>query len=395
MTASFFRGCGKQEVAEDTTAKAASVEEQAEETAAEETEEVVAEEETAEETTQEEADADSVTITDDAGQVHFTFVDWEKKNEDGNWESIGASSDKPLADGDYRFKVIMELTEDLKHNTALDISTKLAVNDNEWVFYEVSGYTGSAISAITFYSEENNIDKDVPYKRGRGIPDDGNIKRGRWFDRYGATYYITADGKYLHGLHRVEGHIYFFNKSGAIKKNVVLTLDGKKYYFNKLGRMHFGLKKLNGATYYFDNSKGYMKFEFQTLSDVTGSPELFYFRPGTGAMVKEQFMEIGGYKYYFKKNGAAQKEWLEKWGTKYYFDEKCRMLFGFQEIKGATYYFRPETGGMVKDSFETINGLCYYFKPNGHMAKDEIVIKWGVRYFFDNAGHLTKTERVK
>ena len=69
------------------------------------------------------------------------------------------------------------------------------------------------------------------------------------------------------------------------------------------------------------------------------------------------------------------------------------MIHGFYEIEDKTYYFRPNTGAMVKDQFISSEGKTFYLKTDGTMAKDETILKWTVMYQFDEDGHLVRTGR--
>ena len=178
------------------------------------------------------------------------------------------------------------------------------------------GWNGDYCVAVTFYSPLIIVEEEKPV-------DPENITGGRFYVKWGATYYETEDGGLLQGLKKIDGDYYFFNKNGTMKKDVNITIDGKTYYFDKNGKRFSGL--------------------------------------------------------------------LTKWGATYFFNDE--MIYGFTNIGDNTYFFRPNTGAMVKDQFISAAGKTFFLKPDGTMAKDETILKWTVMYQFDEDGHLVRTGR--
>ena len=108
-------------------------------------------------------------------------------------------------------------------------------------------------------------------------------------------------------------------------------------------------------------------------------------------MKKDVNITIDGKTYYFDKNGKRYSGLLTKWGATYYFNDE--MIFGFAEVNGNTYYFRPNTGAMVKDQFISADGHTFYLKPDGTLAKNETITRWSVMHQFDENGHLIRSGR--
>ena len=193
---------------------------------------------------------------------------------------------------------------------------ELLMDGTPWTYGGPLGWNGDYCVAVTFYSPLIIVEEEKPV-------DPENITGGRFYVKWGATYYETEDGGLLQGLKKIDGDYYFFNKNGTMKKDVNITIDGKTYYFDKNGKRFSGL--------------------------------------------------------------------LTKWGATYFFNDE--MIYGFTNIGDNTYFFRPNTGAMVKDQFISADGKTFFLKPDGTMAKDETILKWTVMYQFDEDGHLVRTGR--
>ena len=172
--------------------------------------------------------------------------------------------------------------------------------------------TGNPDPVMSFVAVvKGSMDKE---KEGLGYTD------GRWYSRWGATYYETSEGELLTGMQKVEGKYYFFSNKGKLCKSTFEEVGGNTYYFNADGELTTGWLKKWTATYYFDEN-GVMQTGFVKLDDGT------YFFKDSGKMITSEWVTEGNDKYYFKADGKmAQSETLTIWGKKYSFDENGRLV---------------------------------------------------------------------
>ena len=95
----------------------------------------------------------------------------------------------------------------------------------------------------------------------------------------------------------------------------------------------------------------------------------YYFDPALGTKATGQ-KNINGHWYYFNGSGvmATGFTYLPDQKKWVYYNDQGQMLYGFQKIKDATYYFDPALGTRATGQ-KNINGHWYYFNPNtGAMA---------------------------
>ena len=95
----------------------------------------------------------------------------------------------------------------------------------------------------------------------------------------------------------------------------------------------------------------------------------YYFDPALGTKATGQ-KNINGHWYYFNGSGvmATGFTYLPDQKKWVYYNDQGQMLYGFQKIKDATYYFDPALGTRATGQ-KNINSHWYYFNPNtGAMA---------------------------
>lgn len=228
----------------------------------------------------------------------------------------------------------------------------LVANEKKNLIYQVKG------DQIRLY--EDRID-DAHMLRGwvRLTGGDGEF---RSIDRY----YFDDNGQPLTGVQKIDGHYFYFGKSGCMEYGNYSetgvyqgwkTDNDEKRYFTfssdkEYSYMAYGLTKIGKQTYYFD----------QNGNKVDGK---------TRTILKK----IGKYKYGIGKSGAVV---INNWATigkdKYYFDKKGRMATAcIMKIKGASYYFGKDgkmlrsTGGKKLEI--TVKGVRYQVGISGALKK--------------------------
>jgi hypothetical protein len=280
----------------------------------------------------------SPTITDVDGNVHFTCQFWEKKLDDGNWRIIGSDSDNPLEPGFYRCTVIMPLNDEFVSNTTLVEGLTLTVDGQQWD--NIGDYSISKVgfAAARFKSPALEVKGNEPVGPiDPGDPEDPIIivdppidpvdpidpidpDDGEWVEKWGAIYYMTADGQLLTGMWNIDGELYYFNEKGIMQTCIFHKEDGKMYYFDSDGMAVSGWLERWVSTYYFDED-----CVMQTgFVDIDG--DTYYFDEH-GHQMHSYWVTEGGNKYYIQADGTMAKGIsIRRWGKKYSFDDNGVLL---------------------------------------------------------------------
>lgn len=99
-------------------------------------------------------------------------------------------------------------------------------------------------------------------------------------------------------------------------------------------------------------------------------------------------IDVDDDRYYAAKDGSIVKNAIiSKWGSQYLFDEDGKLLKGFNDYNGATYYSNKK-GVICRQCWIDAGQNRYYAKADGHLAKNETIKKWGKKYTFDENGKL-------
>ena len=188
---------------------------------------------------------------------------------------------------------------------------ELSLDDDSTVTVSISK-TGNPDPVLSFIAViKDSMDKE---KESLGYTD------GRWYTKWGATYYETSDGKKLSGIAKVDGVYYSFSNAGAMQKSVFAKDGDNTYYFTSDGKMAYGWITKWTHKYYFDEN-GVMQTGFAKVDGDT------YHFTDSGIMQKDIWVDADGYRYYFKSNGKmAVNETITKWLQKYTFDESGHLI---------------------------------------------------------------------
>ncbi len=239
---------------------------------------------------------------------------------------------------------------------------------------------------------------------------------------------IDKDGVLAKGWTKFDGAWYYADpKTGVLKSDGMVAIDGKQYYFDSDSKMaynydykvgnivyHFGkdgvlesttedaLKDgwtyIDGNAYYYKNGKPYTGWvgdyyvsggHMQVNSICTINDKTYYL--GTdGKYVKNSWIENGSTYRYAKADGTlAKDEFLTLGSSKYYFDG-INMVTGLYTIDGTQYLF-DEDGRLVK-KFTNVNngwvkqGDSYYYGHLGTLVSSKILTLNNKTYAIDDDG---------
>jgi glucan-binding YG repeat protein len=188
------------------------------------------------------------------------------------------------------------------------------------------------------------------------------------------------------------------------------TLDDKVCYFNtKTGHILTGQVKIGKAYYYFDGKAGRVSDAEQTV--VSGAKTYVYYfakdgkrKTGFVTFTEETkngtenpaFDRTAEQKAYYTANGLTFGP--KKIGGKYYyFNRTDGVLFTdkntgwIEDLPGATYYCRTETGVLATGKL-TVNGKNCYFNSVGKLLTGQIKIGGYYYYYAGKGGRANDAE---
>ncbi|MFJ8120045.1 N-acetylmuramoyl-L-alanine amidase family protein, partial [Bacillus mycoides] len=193
----------------------------------------------------------------------------------------------------------------------------------------------------------------------------------------------------LRGFCEQNGKKYYFGKkddgSGLAEGKMATgfqTIDGKTHYFGKKddgsglaeGQMATGFQTIDGKKYYFgkkDDGSGLAEGEmatgwFQVEED--------WYRSNEDGALNKGTLDWSSDKYFFDKKTGKSLGSIKKMGNTYYgygTGKDAKLLQGFHEFNGKTYYFGQKNDGTGLAEGEKaiwtvkINGKSHYFSGDG------------------------------
>ena len=292
---------------------------------------------------------------------------------------------------------------------------------------------------LRYFSETGTLDGEkgmmmtLWFKVGNntyfGDPTTGIVKTGLFNYPAGSTnyYYFNASGVMQTGSVKVNGKLYYFDKSTGRRFDAFFGwLDANKdgseiyfvnadkslltgwytsgtnpksvyYYDPETGKMAMGLTQIGEYKYLFradgalDGTRGKMIVDW--YEDEEGVR--FFYSAGEvgdeyGSMMEGLFTYFGTQYYFHIGTGLRASGWIHhEWnGRNYYCREDGTVYRGWLQI-GANGYYLDETLGWLTTGFVEIKGEHYYFNPDGELdgTLGQLLTGWrtidgGKRYFY-------------
>lgn len=146
----------------------------------------------------------------------------------------------------------------------------------------------------------------------------GRIARNAWIND---TYYVNANGIRVTGMQKIGKKYYYFSvKSGKLRKNRWIEIEGKYYYFDK-----------------------------------------------DGVMQRKKW--LADYTYYVGKDGSRV---TNHWKNGRYLNKKGKACSGLRKINERYYYFDPKTHKKVTNKTVTVKGTRWQFNAKGVGRRSKI-----------------------
>lgn len=101
-----------------------------------------------------------------------------------------------------------------------------------------------------------------------------------------------------------------------------------------------------------------------------------------------EWLTIGGKKYYFDSAGWMKTGWLKDRGSWYYLKGSGEMLTGWQKVKNKWYYLNPSDGKMKTGMFQDSKKVWYICDSSGAMYANKWVKNNNTWYWAAGSGAL-------
>ncbi|WP_455468304.1 KxYKxGKxW signal peptide domain-containing protein [Streptococcus salivarius] len=275
-------------------------------------------------------------------------------------------------------------------------------DDNwNWYYYDTDGkvLTGrQTIDGIQLYFDKNgkqakgtliDIDGDTYYFD----KDSGAMWTNRSLTLNGMTYEIDDQGRVTSSLRNTfvqdkDGDWIYLKDKGQVATGWQ-TIDGVQLYFDGTGKQIKGERTLiDGKYYYFDKNSGeLLRNAFHSFSSsyklyfgndgaqvfgwYTLDGHRVYFKEN-GIQAKDDLLLIDGNYYYFNQDGQLLVNGSAKsYNSLYLADSEGKLLSGWREIDGKTYYLDPSNQYRYINTTETINGKTYLFGSYAELLRNE------------------------
>ena len=187
-------------------------------------------------------------------------------------------------------------------------------------------------------------------------------------DKDGDWTYLKDKGQVATGWQTIDGVQLYFDGTGKQIKGERILIDGKYYYFDKnSGELLRNAFHSFSSSYklYFGND-GAQVFGWYTLDG-----HRVYFKEN-GIQAKDDLLLIDGNYYYFNQDGQLLVNGSAKsYNSLYLADSEGKLLTGWREIDGKTYYLDPSNQYRYINTTETINGKTYLFGSYAELLRNE------------------------
>lgn len=188
-------------------------------------------------------------------------------------------------------------------------------------------------------------------------------------DKDGDWAYIKENGQLATGLQIINHQKYYFDPTGKQAKGKRLLLDGKYYFFdNDTGAMF--VNKFHETGDYFSKKYTYFGEDGnQIFGWATIDGKRVYFKED-GYQVRNDTYKIGGFDYFFKKDGSMLANDIDGNYKYYYADKDGHLQFGWVNHNNETYYISPPWGAEDRTYLKTINEKTYLLGPKGRLLRN-------------------------
>ena len=215
-----------------------------------------------------------------------------------------------------------------------------------------------------------------------------------WKKIAGYWYYFNQDGTMLSNTVYDD---YFFNKSGAMVETSWVKIDEKWYYATDSGKIiRNKWEKINGSWYRFDETGAmlsktiYNDYLLQTSGAMhekgwVKMDEKWYYATDSGKIIRDKWEKINGSWYRFDETGAMLSKTIY---NDYLLKSSGAMAEKDWGKMDEKWYYATDSGKIIRDKWEKINGSWYLFDKDGVMLSSQ----WKDKYYLKESGAMAQSE---
>lgn len=312
--------------------------------------------------TQEQSDeTEAQTQAEEAADAAVTDTEETTVTDSAEAAEQGQESEATAADAESQTGEDKEETEENGQNTASEEETETDNTDSQ-----------------PEQSEENAEDQtEDTVSDSKAVDDSTQEKVSCWeTDEYGNTYYYDANGEKVHGITEIDGKTYIFDEYGflIVSRFYRDETTGAYYFGNENGEMVTGWFYLDHWIYETEQSEGWYYYGTDGVlcTGVTKVDGKIYCFSSNGSIRKNVIGSDGTYVYYFGDDGTAE--------------DKTDAKEGWILIKGKYCYV--QNGELLKNQWLELSGKKYYLKEDGEMANGGGCYIENQMYYFKEDGSL-------
>lgn len=281
---------------------------------------------------------------------------------------------------------------------------------NDWQYYHTSGSMATGWTKVKnnwYYLDESGSMVTGTHTIGRkdNVFSSKGVWEGTWEKNSKGIWFKEVNGKYpKNQWSRLGDTWYYFDKNGYVNTGWK-KINNRWYYFNDLGEMHADTKsQINGEIYFFDKS-GAMRTQ--------GWYDNGYYIPDWNEEAENNEEIWVNNWHYISKSGAASIGWTKVKNKWYYFNYYGSMVTGEEKIDRKTnifstsgvwegtweesskgIWFKEANGKYPKNQWKRLGYTWYHFDKNGYVNTGwkKIDNKW---YYFDELGRMNDEEVVE
>ena len=306
------------------------------------------------------------------GQLHY-FQPEVKSVDKPTWKEIDGKR--------YR------LTKSYRTERYADMYTAIILSDTT-LKVDDKTYTIDNEGVATEFTAKNQFVRDDNWN-WYYYDADGKLLTGRQTIDGVQLYFDKNGKQVKGSLVDIDGDTYYFDKdSGAMWTNSSLTLNGMTYEIDDQGRVTSSLRntfvqdKDGDWTYLKD--KGQVATGWQTIDGIQ-----LYFDGTGKQIKGERILIDGKYYYFDKNSGELLRNAFHSFSSSYklYFGNDGAQVFGWYTLDGHRVYFK-EDGLQAKDKVLSIDDNYYYFNQDGQLLVNGSAKSYNSLYLADSEGKL-------
>ena len=215
-----------------------------------------------------------------------------------------------------------------------------------------------------------------------------------WKKIAGHWYFFNQDGIMLSNTVYDD---YLFNKSGAMVETSWVKIDEKWYYATDSGKIiRNKWEKINGSWYRFDETGAmlsktiYNDYLLQTGGAMhekgwVKMDEKWYYATDSGKIIRNKWEKINGSWYRFDETGAM----LSKTIYNDYLLKSSGAMAEKDWVKmDEKWYYATDSGKIIRNKREQINSSWYFFDKDGVMLSSQ----WKDKYYLKDSGAMARSE---